>query len=71
PLDEQPLSRGNNLNEELKKRYGNQPISPLNNLLTTIGNDVDNPPEKTREMVYEADPDAEWATVQIQITVME
>ena len=68
-LDEQPQSRGNNPNEELKTRSGNQPISPLNELLTAIGNDVDNPPDRTRAFVYEPDPEAEWATQEIQITV--
>ena len=49
----------------------NQVINPLNNLLTAIGSDIDHPPEKTRAMVYESEPDAEWATQEIQITVME
>ena len=67
-LDEQPQTRGN-LNQELKTRSANQPINPLNSLLTAIGSDVDNPPEKTRAMVYESEPDAEWATQEIQIAV--
>ena len=68
-LDEQPRTRGNNPNEELKTRSVNQAINPLNNLLTSIGNDLDNPPEKTRAFVYEAEPEAEWATKEILITV--
>ena len=67
-LDEQPKTRGN-LNRELKTRSANQSINPLNSLLTAIGSDVDNPPEKTRAMVYESEPDEEWATQEILITV--
>ena len=70
-LDEQPRARGNNPNEELRTRSGNQPISPLNDLLVAIGSDLGHPPEKTRAMVYESEPEAEWATQEIQITVME
>ena len=69
PLDEQPRTRGNKPNEQLKTRAGGQPINPLNNLLSAIGSDLNNPPEKTRAMVYEADFEAEWATQAIQITV--
>ena len=68
-LDEQPTSRGNSLNEELKTRSSNQPINPLNNLLAAIGHDLDNPPQNTRAMVYEPDPEAEWVTQEINITV--
>ncbi len=68
-LDEQPTSRGNNPNEELKTRSANQPINPLNNLLAAIGHDIDNPPEKTRAFVYEPEPEADWATQEINITV--
>ena len=65
-LDEQITTKGNSLNEAIANRTD---INPLNNLLTTIGSDLDNPPETTRAMIYEPDPDAEWATQQIQITV--
>jgi 2-phospho-L-lactate guanylyltransferase (CobY/MobA/RfbA family) len=37
--------------------------------LTAIGSDVDNPPTLTRAMVYESDPEAEWVTKEIVITV--
>ena len=52
---------------KIKNNYA--PINPLNNLLSAIGSDLNNPPEKTRAMVYEADFEAEWATQAIQITV--
>lgn len=55
--------------EELRTRGNAQTINPLNNLLSTIGADIDNPPDKTRALVYDPDPDAEWGTQQIQITV--
>ncbi|MEM7595414.1 MAG: caspase family protein, partial [Cyanobacteria bacterium P01_A01_bin.83] len=73
-LDEQPQPKGN-LNRSMQEkaeevtRGGATAISPLNNLLTAIGNDLDNPPEKTRAMDYEPDPEAEWATKEINITV--
>jgi hypothetical protein len=66
-LDEQPATRGTTLNEELRTRGGN--VNPLNNLLTAIGGDVNNPPKVTRAMVYESDPEAEWVTKEILITV--
>ncbi len=66
PLDEQPTSRGNSLNEAIKTRGA---INPLNNLLTTIGSDINHPPDKTRAMVYESEPDAEWLTQEILITI--
>ena len=69
-LDEQPRTRGNYLNQELRTRSANgQTVNPLNGLLTAIGNDADNPPERTRAMIYEPDPAAEWSTQEIQITV--
>jgi uncharacterized cupredoxin-like copper-binding protein len=66
-LDEQPATRGTTLNEELRTRGGN--INPLNSLLTAIGGDVNSPPKLTRAMVYESDPEAEWVTKEIVITV--
>ncbi len=66
-LDEQPATRGATLNEELRTRGGN--VNPLNNLLTAIGGDVNNPPKLTRAMIYESDPEAEWVTKEIVITV--
>ncbi len=42
--------------------------NPLNNLLSTIGADPDNPPEQTRAS-YDPDPDAEWLTKSISLTV--
>ncbi|MEL6496414.1 MAG: caspase family protein [Cyanobacteria bacterium J06623_7] len=74
-LDEQPQPKGN-LNRSIQEKEAQEQtrgtatkISPLNNLLTAIGSDVDNPPQKTRAMDYEVDPEAEWATQEINITV--
>ena len=50
-------------------RGGTHSISPLNNLLAIVGADVDNPPTVTRAMMYEPDPNAEWVTKEIKITV--
>jgi len=68
-LDEQPATRGMSLNDGLQTRSMGQSVNPLNNLLTAIGSDVDNPPTLTRAMVYESDPEAEWVTKEIVITV--
>ncbi len=68
-LDEQASAKGNNLNKDLITRGSTQSINPLNNLLTEIGNDVNSPPTITRALVYENDPEAEWVTKQILITV--
>ena len=55
--------------EELTTRGETHSISPLNNLLAIIGADVDNPPTVTRAMMYEPEPNAEWVTKEIKITV--
>jgi hypothetical protein len=68
-LDEQPATRGMALNEVLQTRSIGQSVNPLNSLLTAIGSDVDHPPTLTRAMVYESDPEAEWVTKEIVITV--
>jgi hypothetical protein len=75
PLDEEFDKKGN-LNEKLEEiakefttRGEAQSISPLNNLLTTIGSDVDNPPTLNRAMVYEPDPNSEWVVKQIRVTI--
>ncbi|MEB3191357.1 MAG: hypothetical protein VKL42_13530, partial [Snowella sp.] len=69
PLDEPPTTRGMSPNEALQTRSMGQAINPLNHLLTAIGSDGDNPPTLTRAMVYESDPEAEWVTKEIVITV--
>ena len=68
-LDEQPTTRGNNPNEELRTRSLDRAINPLNNLLTAIGSDLNCPPEKTRAFVYEPEPEAEWLTKEISISI--
>ncbi|MGF1675065.1 MAG: caspase family protein [Rivularia sp. (in: cyanobacteria)] len=76
-LDSGLESRGNlNLEleqkaEELRTRGNAQKINPLNNLLSQIGADIDNPPDKTRAFILEVEPDAEWLTQQIQVTVTQ
>ncbi len=74
-LDQQIQSRGN-LNQELENKIeemrsrGLEPsINPLNNLLTSLGADVDDPPQVFRKAVVEYDPNADWVTKQIQFTV--
>ncbi|WP_414625082.1 caspase family protein [Calothrix sp. CCY 0018] len=57
--------------EELKTRGNVQSINPLNNLLSQIGADIDNPPDISREFIAESEPDEEWTTQQIQVTVTQ
>ena len=69
PLDEQPVTRGIAPNEALQTRSIGQLVNPLNNLLTAIGSNVDHLLTLTRAMVYKSDPEAEWVTKEIVITV--
>lgn len=78
PLDPQKIkeedkaeyrSLRGSLKEKEKTRSAGQKSNPLNNLLSTIGADIDNPPEQTRKFIPEPDPDAEWLTKSISITV--
>jgi hypothetical protein len=57
--------------EERSARGESTNINPLNNLLSIIGADVDNPPPSNlaRAMVYEPDPNAEWLTKQVTFTI--
>jgi len=71
-LDEELVRRGNlDKKEEFQQKAKRGQINPLNKLLATIGADVDNPPppELTRAMLYEPDPNAEWLTKQVQLTI--
>ena len=71
-LDEEPQTRGN-LNLELDKartRSVNQKINPLNDLMSTIGADKEEPPQVTRKIKVKPNPDADWTTKEIRITVV-
>ena len=70
-LDEQPRTRGYYPDRKLIPIGVNQNINPLNKLLSSIGSDANDPPETTRALVYESDPEAEWVTSEIQIIVAE
>ena len=70
-LDKQLPIRENYPDRELKTRGFNQHINPLNNLLSAIGSDLDNPPKQTRKAVPDPDPNAEWVTQEIQITIIQ
>jgi hypothetical protein len=74
-LDQQIQNRGN-LNqeleiqmEEMRGRGLASSINPLNNLLTSIGSDINNPPLVSRKAIVRNNPNADWVTKQIQITV--
>ncbi len=70
-LDEQLPIRENYPDQELKTRGFNQHINPLNNLLSAFGSDLDNHPKQTRKAVPDPDPNAEWATQEIRITITQ
>ncbi|MEL6163388.1 MAG: caspase family protein, partial [Cyanobacteria bacterium J06628_3] len=57
--------------EELNTRGNLQNINPLNYLLSQIGADIDNPPDIRRDLIVESEPDEEWTTKQIQVTVTQ
>jgi len=79
PLDEKQQSRGNlnleleNKKEELArkgvKRGEELIVNPLNNLLATIGADIDEPPKVIRSFRRKPNSNAEWATKAIQVTI--
>lgn len=52
-----------------------QPMRRINTtfgkLLTAVGEDIDGSPELTRAAIYDPDPNAEWMTKQMQITVKQ
>lgn len=55
---------------ETKASRGTRSIStPFGKLLEAIGEDASISPQLTRAAVYEPDPNAEWATKQIKITI--
>ncbi|MEG4172022.1 MULTISPECIES: caspase family protein [unclassified Microcoleus] len=77
-LDVNMGQRKGNLEEKLNKKAEERAargkstnISPLNNLLSIIGADVDKAPspESARAMVYEPDPNADWLTKQVTFTI--
>ena len=74
-LDENLQPKGN-LNielqeqvEQIKRRGKTVTINPLNDLLSTIGADIDDPPEVTRKAKVKSNPNADWTTKEIQITI--
>lgn len=70
--------KGGNLEQQLENkaeeraaRGESSDVSPLNNLLSIIGADVDNAPPLTRAMLYESDPNADWLTKQVTFTITQ
>lgn len=75
-LDQQLQSRGNDLNAGLQQiaaqsvtRGEAEGINPLNQLLATIGADLEQPPQISRAATVVLDPNQDWATKQIQIVI--
>ena len=79
PLDEDLGKRGGNLNEELQQIAeekgavrGEKPqISPLNQLLSQIGADIDEPPQINRAIRPKPTPNADWITKTIEVGFQE
>lgn len=77
PLDEEQnsKSRGNLDSElemkkqELATRGQKQTINPLNNLLVTIGANINEPPKITRAFRRKPNSNSEWVTKQVQVIV--
>ena len=73
PALDEDLGKKGNLDEELenvanKKGLG---INPLNQLLGTIGADLDNPPPEGRKVRTKPNPNAEWVTKQVTFTLTQ
>lgn len=71
-LDEDLGSKGDLnavLNEKSARGEGN--INPMNELFSTIGADVDNPPLISRSMRYKPEPNAEWLTKEVRFTITQ
>jgi hypothetical protein len=66
------MARKGDLNQQLEQEATRSGISlsPLNKLLSTVGANLDNPPELTRAS-YDPDPNAEWLTISITVTVVK
>ena len=73
PALDEDLGKKGNLDEELEN-VANQKglgINPLNQLLGTIGGDLDNPPPEGRRVRSKPNPDAEWVTKQVTFTLTQ
>lgn len=46
-------------------------VNPLNDLLSSVGAGIDDPPQVSRKANVPPDPDADWATKQIHMTVFK
>ncbi|MEG5066412.1 caspase family protein [Microcoleus sp. B3-A4] len=73
PALHEDLGQKGNLDEELenvvnKKGLG---INPLNQLLGTIGADLENPPPEGRRVRSKPNPNAEWVTKQVTFTLTQ
>ena len=77
PLDEEQNSRSRiNLDSELEmkkqefaRRRQIETINPLNNLLATIGANINEPPQITRAFRRKPNSNSEWVTKQVQVIV--
>lgn len=73
PALDEDLGQKGNLDEALEN-VANQKglgINPLNQLLGTIGADLDNPPPEGRRVRSKPNPNAEWVTKQVTFTLTQ
>jgi len=73
PALDEDLGKRGNLDEELEKVVNKKGlgINPLNQLLGTIGADLDNPPPEGRKVRSKPNPNAEWVTKQVTFTLTQ
>ncbi len=74
PALDEGLGKRGNLDEELENLATNKKglgINPLNQLLGTIGADLDNPPPEGRRVRSKPTPNAEWVTKQVTFTLTQ
>ena len=73
PALDEDLGKRGNLDQELDN-VANQKglgINPLNQLLGTIGADLDTPPPEARKVRSKPTPNAEWVTKQVTFTLSQ
>ncbi|MGL4500004.1 MAG: hypothetical protein ACRCU2_13150, partial [Planktothrix sp.] len=74
PALDEDFSRKGDLNGVLDEKVGTKGeghINPMNQLFSTIGADVDNPPTISRSMRVKPDPNAEWSTKEVRFTITQ
>ncbi len=74
PALDEDLGRKGDLNAVLDEKAGTKGegnINLMNQLFSTIGADVDNPPTISRSMRVKPNPNAEWLTKEVRFTITQ